>query len=122
MLTFYFFLAAFYKGVVLPLCEAGNCSLLEAQIVGSVLKKVSVPALPSAVALIKISGMQYNGAISVFLRTLLDKRYALPYKVLDALVVHFLRFEGETRQLPVVWHQALLALAQRYKEDVTAEQ
>jgi len=114
--------AAFYKGMLLPLCEVGNCSLLEATIIGSVLRKVSVPLLPSAVALLKMSQMPYNGAISVFMRVLIDKRYALPYKVLDALVHHFVSFKDETRTLPVIWHQALLALAQRYKQDITADQ
>ena len=31
----------------------------------------------------------------------------------DALVDHFLRFRGEERVLPVVWHQALLCFVQR---------
>lgn len=59
-----------------------------------------------------------KGANSFFIRTLLDKKYALPYKVLDGLVQHFMRFEDEERLLPVVWHHALLAFAQRYKYDI----
>ena len=51
---------------------------------------------------------------------LLDKKYALPYRVLDALVAHFLRFAGESRQLPVVWHQSLLTFVQRYKRELAA--
>lgn len=58
------------------------------------------------------------GANSFFIRTILDKKYALPYKVIDGLVQHFMRFEGEERLLPVVWHHALLAFAQRYKYDI----
>lgn len=114
--------AAWYKGILLPLAEAGDCTLLEAHIVASVLRRVSVPALPSAVALLQLARMPYNGAISHFVRALVDKRYALPYKVIDALVEHFLRFRTETRPLTVAWHQSLLAFAQRYKEDITAEQ
>lgn len=52
----------------------------------------------------------------------LSKRYALPYRVIDALVEHFLRFRQETRDLPVIWHQSLLTFAQRYKEEISAEQ
>ena len=41
----------------------------------------------------------------------------------DALVAHFLRFrEGVPGPLPLIWHTALLAVAQRYKADVTREQ
>lgn len=50
---------------------------------------------------------------SYFLRLLLDKKYALPYRVLDALVAHFVNFLSDDRQLPVVWHQALLCFVQR---------
>jgi len=57
---------------------------------------------------------------SFFIRVLLDKKYALPYRVLDALVTHFLRFAGESRALPVVWHQSLLTFVQRYKRELAA--
>ena len=53
---------------------------------------------------------------------LLDKKYALPYRVIDELVFHFVRFERDERTLPVLWHQALLVFVQRYKQDMTDEQ
>ncbi|KAL1449975.1 hypothetical protein WDU94_002440 [Cyamophila willieti] len=113
---------AFMKGILLPLCESGTCSLREAIIIGSVVSKNSIPMLHSAAALLKIAEMEYNGANSIFLRILLDKKYALPYRVVDAIVFHFLRFEREDRELPVLWHQSLLTFAQRYKQDVSSEQ
>ncbi|WAR16694.1 BYST-like protein [Mya arenaria] len=73
--------AAFFKGILLPLCEAGNCTLREAVILSSVLVKNSIPMLHSAAALLKIAEMDYNGANSIFIRALLDKKYALPYRV-----------------------------------------
>jgi len=54
-----------------------------------------------------------TGPNSVFIRVLLDKKYALPYKVVDALVFHFLRFKRDTRQMPVLWHQSFLVFVQR---------
>nr|XP_024216690.1 bystin [Halyomorpha halys] len=78
--------------------------------------------LHSAAALLKIAEMDYNGANSIFLRILYDKKYALPYRVVDASVFHFLRFEREKRELPVLWHQALLTFVQRYKSDISSEQ
>jgi essential nuclear protein 1 len=36
--------------------------------------------------------MDYNGANSIFLRTLLDKKYALPYQAVDAVVYHFIQY------------------------------
>lgn len=53
--------AAFYKGILLPLCASGTCTLREAVIVGSVLQKVSIPVLHSSVALLKIAQMPYSG-------------------------------------------------------------
>lgn len=73
-------------------------------------------------AMLKLAEMEYNGANSIFLRLLLDKKYALPFRVLDALVAHFLSFRSEKRELPVLWHQSLLTLAQRYKADLGSEQ
>ncbi|CAN0186049.1 unnamed protein product [Lampetra planeri] len=113
---------AWFKGILLPLCESGTCTLREAIIVGSILSKSSIPVLHSSAALLKIAEMEYSGANSVFLRLFLDKKYALPYRVLDALVCHFLRFRADRRTLPVLWHQALLVLTQRYKEDLSSEQ
>jgi essential nuclear protein 1 len=91
-------------------------------IIGSVITKISIPLLDSAAALLKIAEMDYTGANSLFIRILLDKKYALPYKVIDSLVFHFLRFQRDHRALPVLWHQSLLVFAQRYKRDMTVEQ
>ncbi|XGW15827.1 hypothetical protein V3C99_001346 [Haemonchus contortus] len=114
--------AAFFKGIILPLCESGTCTLREATIFSSVLAKVSIPMFHAAAAMLKISEMEYNGANSVFLRALIDKKFALPYKAIDALVSHFLRMKNDEREMPVLWHQCLLALCQRYKNDFSAEQ
>lgn len=51
----------------------------------------SIPMLHSAAAMLKLAEMDYNGANSIFLRILFDKKYALPYRVVDAVVFHFLR-------------------------------
>lgn len=114
--------AAFFKGIVLPLCMSGNCTLREAIIVGSVLAKNSIPILHSAAAILKIAEMEYTGPNSIFLRIFFDKKYALPYRVVDACVYHFLKFEHDRRDLPVLWHQALLTFVQRYKEDLSPDQ
>jgi len=113
---------AFYKGIVLPLAESGACTLREATVLSTVIKKVSVPVLHSSAALLKLAAMPYTGAQSIFMRELLDKKYALPYRVLEGVVAHFGRFRTDARELPVKWHQALLVLAQRYKNDLTAPQ
>jgi len=113
---------AFFKGFLLPLCESGNCTLREAIIIGSVLSRNSIPVLHSCAAMLKIAEMEYSGANSIFLRVLLDKKYALPYRVVDSVVFHFLGFRSEKRELPVLWHQSLLTFCQRYKQDVSSEQ
>lgn len=114
--------AAFFKGILLPMSEESNCTLREAIIMGSVLAKNSIPMLHSAAALLKLAEMKYSGANSIFIRILLDKKYALPYRVIDAIVHHFVQFQNDKRQLPVLWHQALLTFVQRYKSDIASEQ
>jgi len=114
--------AAFYKGILLPLCEEGDCTLREAAIIGSVLSKVSIPVLQSSAALLKLAQMKYSGANSVFIRVLLDKKYALPIRVIQAIVAHFLQFTTEHRQMPILWHLSLLCFVQRYKTDLSPDQ
>jgi essential nuclear protein 1 len=143
--------SAFFKGVIFPMLTEGSCSQREAVIVASVVAKVSVPVLHSAAALHRLceiaaeqmsSDPDAAGPCNIFIKTLLEKKYALPFKVIDALVFHFLRFRGtvtnpgpdamETEstvgdlggqgKLPVIWHQCLLAFAQRYRNDITEDQ
>ncbi len=115
--------AAFFRGILLPLAESGDCTLREAAVVGAALAKMTVPAIHASAALLKLCKFTYyNGPTSLFIRVLLNKKYALAFRVIDALVNHFLSFAAEERPLPVLWHQALLAFVQRYKQDVTVEQ
>lgn len=133
--------AAFFKGFLFPLVMDG-CTLREAHIISSVIAKVSIPVLHSAAALLRLCEIaaeqssvssENAGATNIFIRVLLEKKYALPYKAVDALVFHFLLFRAskdqkETRlsaaeaKLPVLWHQSLLVFAQRYKNDITEDQ
>ncbi|OQO14432.1 hypothetical protein B0A48_01309 [Cryoendolithus antarcticus] len=139
--------AAFFRGLLFPLVASGTCTLREAAIVSSVLARVSVPVLHSATAIYRLceigaeqmaSDVESAGACNIFIRILLEKKYALPYRVVDALVFHFLRFRAQPSadiemagyskttandlKLPVLWHQSLLAFAQRYKNEITEDQ
>lgn len=113
---------AFFRGIVLPLADDPACSLREATIVASVVARVSLPPLHAAAAMLKIAQMPYSGANSIFLRTLVDKRFALPYRAVNGLVDHYYRFANDERALPVLWHQALLSFVQRYKNEFTSVQ
>ena len=110
--------AAFYKGLLLPLAQSGTCTLREATIIGSVLAKVSIPSNHSAAAVMRLAEMPYSGSTSMFIKVLINKKYALPLRVIEALVAHFYSFANETRALPVIWHQSLLVFAQRYKYEL----
>lgn len=123
---------AFFKGFLLPLVD-DHCSVREATITASVLAKVSVPALHSSVALTQLVLRDFTPATVVFIRVLIEKKYALPYQTLDELVFYFMRFRRVAQEadvghdeklppLPVVWHKAFLAFAQRYKNDITDDQ
>uniref|UniRef100_A0A0W0G4A6 Beta-glucuronidase C-terminal domain-containing protein n=1 Tax=Moniliophthora roreri TaxID=221103 RepID=A0A0W0G4A6_MONRR len=120
---------AFFKGIIFPMLEQG-CTLKEAAIVASVLARAKVPVLHASAALLRIAEMDYSGPNSLFIRVLIDKKFALPYKVVDALVFHFIRLSntykarnrGDADKLPVLWHQSLLVFAQRYASDLTPDQ
>jgi essential nuclear protein 1 len=113
--------AAFFKGILLPLCKS-NCTLREAAIVASVLQRVSIPVHHSAVAIHKLAQLEYSGAASIFIKTLLNKKYSLPAPVIGSLVRHFASFTTDNKTvLPVLWHQCLLVFVQRYKNEVQDE-
>jgi essential nuclear protein 1 len=113
--------AAFFKGILLPLCNE-NCTLREAAIVASVLQRVSIPVHHSAVAIHKLAQQtEYSGASSIFIKTLLNKKYSLPAPVIGSLVRYFANFINDDQLLPVLWHQALLVFVQRYKNEVQNE-
>jgi essential nuclear protein 1 len=114
--------AAFFKGIVLELCSQPDVTLKEATIVASVLAKMSVPVLHSAAALVKLAKYDYSGPRSIFIKTLLDKKYALPSRAVDSLVEYFGKFAGYDDDLPVLWHQSLLIFAQRYKGELNQDQ
>jgi essential nuclear protein 1 len=147
--------ACFFKGLLFPIVSSGTCTLREAHIVSSVISRVSIPVLHSAAALLRLCEIaaeqtsaslssEGTGATNMFIRVFLEKKYALPYKVIDALVFHFLRFRAvdnsddmmmtdgngqppsaaaaKNFKLPVLWHQSLLVFAQRYRNDITEDQ
>ncbi|KAG6918239.1 hypothetical protein DXG01_015832 [Tephrocybe rancida] len=120
---------AFFKGIIFPMLDQA-CSLKEAAIVASILARTKIPVLHASAALLRIAEMDYSGPNSLFIRVLVDKKFELPYKVVDALVFHFIRLSnsykaksrGEADKLPVLWHQSLLVFAQRYASDLTPDQ
>lgn len=115
-----------------------GCTLKEATIIASILARTKVPVLHASAALLRIAEMDYSGQFpplsdrfgpnttsgpnSLFIRVLIDKKLELPYKVVDALVFHFIRLSNsykaasraDSEKLPVLWHQSLLVFAQRY--------
>ncbi|KIW85143.1 hypothetical protein Z517_00532 [Fonsecaea pedrosoi CBS 271.37] len=136
--------SAFFKGFLFPLVQS-SCTLREAHIISSVLAKIKIPVLHSAAALLRLCEISAEqtanvnseaaGAANIFIRVLLAKKYALPYKVVDGLVFHFLRFRASKEQdpdhevlgskeakLPVLWHQSLLIFAQTYRNEITEDQ
>ncbi|MED6118447.1 hypothetical protein PIB30_002700 [Stylosanthes scabra] len=113
--------AAFFKGILFPLCESCTCTVREAVIIGSIMEKVSIPSFHSSAALLRLLKMEYCGTTSYFIKLFLEKKYALPYRVVDAAVAHFMRFLDDIRIMPVIWHQSLLTFVQRYKNELLKE-
>lgn len=113
---------AFIKGILFPLCEDPTVTMRQATIISSIVRKVSIPMLHSAAALMYIVQLPFSMSRMLIVKALIEKNYALPYKVVDSVVESFLRMKSDTRALPLLWHQGLLAFAQRYKKELTMEQ
>lgn len=96
-----------------PRGAQNGCNVRQAVIMASILNKTSIPvrapllasrlsltscvqAMHASVALLKLAQLPYTGAGTLFMKTLLDKKYNLPYKVIDGLVTHFVSFIKRT--------------------------
>ncbi|KAF8637052.1 hypothetical protein AX16_010907 [Volvariella volvacea WC 439] len=115
--------APFFKAVLFPILDEG-CTLKEAVIFASVLAKKSIPAVHMGAVLLRLAEQDFSGPRALIIRVLLDKKKDLPFKVLDSLVFHFIRISNtHTKgELPVLWHQSLLVLVQRYAPYLTDDQ
>lgn len=109
--------AAFFKGIIFPIVQDPHTTLKEANVYCSVLSGTSIPALHAAAALMKISTGEYSGPKFMIIRTLLDKKFALPSKSIDLIFDYFCSFASFSNVLTVIWHQALLVFVQRYKSE-----
>jgi len=117
----------FVMSIIMPLCADPACTLREATIVSSVLAKSTFKAEPGALAIYHIcqlmaNGGTYNGTQSIFLRTLIGKKYALPYQCIDEISAYFAYFENDKRKMPVLWHQSFLTYVENYSKDIPSEQ
>ena len=119
--------SAFFKGIILPMSK--TLSGKEASIIGSILRKCSIPNNRASAALVKLSQLCKDDKIGVsvgalfFMRLLLVKKYALPKEVKDCLVKFFMSYyDFDRNKLPVLWHQTLLCFVQHYKLDLTEDE
>lgn len=112
---------AFFKGIILPLAADG-CTAREAMIFSSILSTSSIPGPHAGVALYRLTQLPYSGPTALFIKTLINKKYALPISVLNAVCDYYLSFIDDDRDFPVLWHQGLLSFVQRYKGELAPEQ
>lgn len=129
--------SVFFKGFLLTLVKSG-CSKKEALIVSSILNKTSIPVLHSSVALSYLLEEEFKPTTILFIKVLIQKKYALPYQIIDELVFFFSRFKNlipdmdsvepqsitkkNTIKLPLIWHKTFLSFVQMYKHDITDDQ
>ena len=115
--------SAFFKGIIFPLSK--NLSNKEAAIIGSILRKCSIPVNHSSAALIELIKLCKNGVNGIsfgalyFMKILLMKKYAFPIFVKEELCKFFLSYDNFKEKLPVMFHQVLLIFVQIYKLNLT---
>ncbi|KAF1797424.1 Bystin-domain-containing protein [Mucor lusitanicus] len=115
--------ALFMKGLLFPLCESNTCTVAEACILANVLGQVKIPALQSATALLRLSEQLFTLPICILVQVFVQKRQALPYRVVDTLTFkYFCQREGSLQQLPIMWYQSLLIFTQSYSIDMVPTQ
>lgn len=113
---------SFVKGILFPLCEDPMVTFRQATIISSVISKVSIPMLHSAAALLYLSQLPFSPTTCLVMTVIIEKNYALPYRVIDSMVDCFMKMKDDERPLPLLWHKCLLSFAQRFKTELTEDQ
>merc|ERR1711977_33789 len=112
--------AAFYHGIINPVCNSRTSNKREAIILSSVLIRISFPKVHSIMFLLQLLKLKQHGIQIYFIKALLLKNYILPSHVISLLLNYFLSFRTEPRKLPMVWYNTLLYFLQRYKNGIDA--
>uniref|UniRef100_A0A3B0MYZ6 Bystin, putative n=1 Tax=Theileria annulata TaxID=5874 RepID=A0A3B0MYZ6_THEAN len=106
---------AWFKGILLPLVQEG-CTYREGAIIGSVLKKISIPVFHVSAFIIQICQYpKWFGSTSFILTILFQKKYKLPIKVIGQCLQYFYKFVNYPDHLPVIWHQSLYLFLYNYQ-------
>lgn len=106
--------ALFMKGLLFPLCESNSCTVAEACILASIIEQTKIPALQSATALLKLSEQLFTLPVCILIQIFIEKRQALPYRVVDILSFkYFCQREEAIKKLPLIWYQSLYIFTQR---------
>ena len=73
----------------------------------------------SSVAMLKLADLGVCSATIIFLKIMIEKRYALPIRVVNALVQFILAAEQIDQTLPVIWFQLVLSTCELYSSNRT---
>ena len=124
--------AGFFKGIVFPMAE--NLTAKEANILGSILSKCSIPVAHSSSAIMMLFELNNKEDLSrvshghlFFIKILLSKKYALPTIVKSGIVNNFYNIavnnlKQNIKKLPLIFHQCLLVFVETYKFDLDDEE
>lgn len=72
----------------------------------------------SSVAMLKLAELGVNPTTIIFLKIMIEKRYALPIRVVNALVQFILTAEQIDQTLPVIWFQLVLSTCELYSSTI----
>ena len=110
--------AAFFKGLIFPICADENTTLKTAAIICSIIKKISIPVLHSAAAILKLVELPYSGPRAIILKSFIEKKYSLPKKAVES-VVNYFRNNESVIPAPVLLQQLLLTLCEKYGPEMS---
>lgn len=106
--------ALFLKGFLFPLLESNSCTLTEATLLASIIQQARIPSLHTATALLHMTEMYlFTLPISVLAFSFLEKKQALPYRVVDSLVNRYFCRRQDEIALPLIWYQSLHTFVKR---------
>ena len=108
--------ASWFRGIFSVFLSHPEATIKQAQILAAVLMKTSFPSEHACAVIQRCIQSPFTGPLNVILKILIEKKFALPRKVISSLVDWFVSFQNNpnVKVMPVLWYEFLKSFLKLY--------
>ncbi|KAH0788206.1 Bystin-domain-containing protein [Histomonas meleagridis] len=113
---------SFLVGFLIPLSTETICPSKTAKFISTLIAQIKLPNTYANVFIDHLCKSDRSQVITLFLSRLISRSYALTISSIDAIYAYFLSYQGDSEQMPMIWHNAILEFVQKYGKNLLDEQ